>query len=410
MAKVRKDSKGRVLHKGESYIRDRELFCYAYTDSFGKRRYIYSKDLGELRQKETQTKKDELDGIDIYVLAKSDLNFVFDRYIETKSELRSSTKSNYVYTYNRYVRKGFGKKKITDIKYSDVLFFYNALLKEGLSISTVESVHILLHPAFQMAVRDNIIRTNPSDNVMAEIKKKNKGRPEPRRALTVEQQQAFMKFIDRPEYIRWKPMFTVMFGTGVRVGELLALRWDDLNFDENKITIRHDITYCPRLECGSKCEFRIDDPKTEAGKRVIPMLDKVREALIEEKKYQNETGNHNIMELGGFSGFVFCNRFGNFHNQSTINREIKRIVNDCNAKEQINARREGRKPIMIPSFSCHITRHTFCTRLCENETNIKVIQTIMGHKDIQTTLDIYAEVSEKKKQDVFRQLNSTNIV
>ena len=410
MAKVRKDGKGRVLHKGESYIRDRELFCYAYTDSFGKRRYIYSKDLGELRQKETQTKKDELDGIDIYVLARSDLNFVFDRYIETKSELRSSTKSNYVYTYNRYVRKGFGKKKITDIKYSDVLFFYNALLKEGLSISTVESVHILLHPAFQMAVRDNIIRTNPSDNVMAEIKKKNKGRPEPRRALTVEQQQAFMKFIDRPEYIRWKPMFTVMFGTGVRVGELLALRWDDLNFDENKITIRHDITYCPRLECGSKCEFRIDDPKTEAGKRDIPMLDKVREALIEEKKYQNETGNHNIMELGGFSGFVFCNRFGNFHNQSTINREIKRIVNDCNAKEQINARREGRKPIMIPSFSCHITRHTFCTRLCENETNIKVIQTIMGHKDIQTTLDIYAEVSEKKKQDVFRQLNSTNIV
>ena len=126
MAKVRKDGKGRVLHKGESYIRDRELFCYAYTDSFGKRRYIYSKDLGELRQKETQTKKDELDGIDIYVLAKSDLNFVFDRYIETKSELRSSTKSNYVYTYNRYVRKGFGKKKITDIKYSDVLFFYNA--------------------------------------------------------------------------------------------------------------------------------------------------------------------------------------------------------------------------------------------------------------------------------------------
>lgn len=410
MAKVRKDSKGRVLHKGESYIRDRELFCYAYTDSFGKRRYIYSKDLGELRQKETQTKKDELDGIDVYVLAKSDLNFVFDRYIETKSELRSSTKSNYVYTYNRYVRKGFGKKKITDIKYSDVLFFYNALLKEGLSISTVESVHILLHPAFQMAVRDNIIRTNPSDNVMAEIKKKNKGRPEPRRALTVEQQKAFMKFIDRPEYIRWKPMFTVMFGTGVRVGELLALRWDDLDFEENKITIRHDITYCPRLECGSKCQFRIDDPKTEAGKRDIPMLDKVREALIEEKKYQSETGNHNIMELGGFSGFIFCNRFGNFHNQSTINREIKRIVNDCNAKEQINARREGRKPIMIPSFSCHITRHTFCTRLCENETNIKVIQTIMGHKDIQTTLDIYAEVSEKKKQDVFRQLNSTDIV
>ena len=116
------------------------------------------------------------------------------------------------------------------------------------------------------------------------------------------------------------------------------------------------------------------------------------------------------MELGGYTGFVFCNRFGHFHNQSSINREIKRIVNDYNAREQVNARRDGRQPVIIPSFSCHITRHTFCTRLCENETNIKLIQVIMGHKDIQTTLDIYAEVTESKKQDVFRQLNSTNIV
>ena len=408
MAKVRKDTKGRVLHKGETYNRSRQGYVYTYTDSFGKRRFIYARDLGELREK--QTKKDELDGISVYALSQSDFNYVFDRYIETKSELRSSTRSNYIYNYNRYVRKGFGKKKISEIRYSDVIFFYNALLQKGLAMSTVEAVHGLLHPTFQMAVRDNIIRNNPSDNVMAELKKKQKGRPEPRRALTYEQQRAFLDFLDRPEYIRWKPMFTVMFGTGVRVGELIALRWEDVDFEDNKVSIRHDITYCPRIEHDSKCEFKIDDPKTEAGKRDIPLLDKVKEAFLAEKKYQEETGNHCVMELGGFSGFIFCNRFGNFHHQGSINREIKRIVNDHNAREQVNARREGRQPLMIPSFSCHITRHTFCTRLCENETNIKVIQTIMGHKDIQTTLDIYAEVSESKKQDVFRQLNHTNVV
>ena len=410
MAKVRKDTKGRVLHKGETYNKSRQGYVYTYTDSFGKRRFIYARDLGELREKEKQTKKDELDGISVYALSQSDFNYVFDRYIETKSELRSSTRSNYIYNYNRYVRKGFGKKKISEIRYSDVIFFYNALLQKGLAMSTVETVHGLLHPTFQMAVRDNIIRNNPSDNVMAELKKKQKGRPEPRRALTYEQQRAFLDFLDRPEYIRWKPMFTVMFGTGVRVGELIALRWDDIDFDDNKLSIRHDITYCPRIEHDSKCEYKIDDPKTEAGKRDIPLLDKVKEAFLAEKKYQEETGNHCVMELGGFSGFIFCNRFGNFHNQASINREIKRIVNDHNAREQVNARREGRQPLIIPSFSCHITRHTFCTRLCENETNIKVIQTIMGHKDIQTTLDIYAEVSESKKQDVFRQLNHTNVV
>ena len=410
MATIRKDKKGRPLHRGESFKAARQLYCFTYVDSFGTRRYIYSKDLGELREKEKQVKRDELDGIDVYTLAKSDLNYVFDMYIDSKSELRSSTKSNYVYTYNRYVRKGFGKKKITEIKYSDVLFFYNALLKEGLAISTVEAVHTLLHPTFQMAVRDNIIRNNPSDNVVAELKKKQKGRPEPRRALTEEQQQAFLNFLDRPEYIRWKPMFVVMFGTGVRVGELIALRWNDIDFEENKISIRHDITYCPRVDKGSKCEYELSDPKTEAGKRDIPLLDKVKEAFVDEKRYQDESRNHNTMELGGFKGFIFCNRFGSFHNQASINREIKRIVNDHNQQERVRASREGRKPIIIPSFSCHICRHTFCTRLCENETNIKVIQTVMGHNDIQTTMDIYAEVSEKKKQDVFRQLNNTNIV
>lgn len=410
MGKVRRDTKGRVLHKGESYKACRNTYVYSYTDAFGKRRYIYDQDLGKLREREKQVMKDELDGIDIYALSKSDLNFVFDRYIETKSELRSSTRSNYVFTYNRYVRKGFGKKKIADIKYSDVLFFYNSLLREGLSVSTVETVHGLIHPTFQMAVRDNIIRNNPSDNVIAEIKKKQKGRPEPRRALTVEQQEAFLKFIERPEYIRWRPMFIVMFGTGVRVGELIALRWDDVNYEENKISIRHDITYCPRVEHNSKCEYKIDAPKTVAGLRDIPLLDKVREALIAEKNYQDENGIRNVMELDGFSGFVFCNRFGNFHNQASINREIKRIVNDYNAREEVNARRDGRKPIIVPGFSCHIARHTFCTRLCENETNIKVIQTIIGHNDIQTTMDIYAEVSEKKQQEVFRKLNTSNIV
>ena len=123
MGKVRKDTKGRVLHKGETYKACRHTYVYSYTDALGKRRYIYDQDLGKLREREKQVKKDELDGIDIYALSKSDLNYVFDRYMETKSELRSSTRSNYVFTYNRYVRKGFGKKKIADIKYSDVLFF-----------------------------------------------------------------------------------------------------------------------------------------------------------------------------------------------------------------------------------------------------------------------------------------------
>ena len=409
MTKVRKDGKGHVLHKGEMYIRSKELYSFSYTDALGKRKCLYSRTLEDLRDKETELQRNKLDKLESYVMAKADINYVFDRYIATKTELRSTTRTNYVYTYDRYVRKGFGKKRISDVRYSEVLTFYNALMEKGLSVSTVESVHSVLHPTFQLAVRDHILRSNPSDEVISEIKKKLKGRPEPRHALSIEQQRAFLGHLEKPEYYRWKPLFVTMFGTGCRVGEIIGLRWVDLDFENGSININHNVTYYPRSDKGYKCEFKVSLPKTEAGIRTVPMLEKVEEALKLEKRNQEQQGYHSLVELDGMSGFIFCNRYGNLHNPASINREIKRIVDDYNAQEEVKAKREHREPVIVPRFSCHITRHTFCSRLCENETNVKVIQSVMGHKDIQTTLGIYAEVSEKKKKNEFDKLNNDNI-
>lgn len=411
MAKrIRKDTKGRVLHKGETYRRDKQLYCFCYTDLLGKRHSLYAPDLGKLRERERQLEQNKLDSIELYAFGKVDVNFVFDRYISTKKDLRSSTFSSYCYIYERYVRKGFGKKKIVDVRYSDVLLYYNTLIEAGLKPNTVDGIHTILHPAFQMAVRDNIIRNNPTDGAMAEIKRKMKGSTEARHALKLEEEKEFLSCLDKPENVRWRPLFTVMFGTGVRISELIGLRWEDLDFEENTISINHNVTYRPRASSGFRSSYEVSLPKTNAGIRTIPMLDKVRNALLEEKRYQDETGFKCNMEIDGMSGFIFFNRFGKIHNLEGINKTIKRIVDDHNASEEIKAVREGRKPLMIPRFSCHITRHTFCSRLCENETNVKFIQDIMGHKDIRTTLDIYAEISETKKQDVFRNLNDDAIL
>ena len=92
-------------------------------DPFGKRRYKYSMDLIKLREIEKSLIKDQLDGLDVYAAGKADLNFVFDRYISTKTDLRRTTYTNYTYMYDRFVRPEFGKKKIGTIKYSDVLYF-----------------------------------------------------------------------------------------------------------------------------------------------------------------------------------------------------------------------------------------------------------------------------------------------
>lgn len=86
------------------------------------------------------------------------------------------------------------------------------------------------------------------------------------------------------------------------------------------------------------------------------------------------------------------------------NKGIKRIYEACNAKEIIDAKKEHREPVIIPHFSCHVLRHTFCSRLCESDMNIKVIQEIMGHKNIETMLDIYTEVNFNKKQESLEEL------
>ena len=98
------------------------------------------------------------------------------------------------------------------------------------------------------------------------------------------------------------------------------------------------------------------------------------------------------------TGFIFCNRFGSVPNPQTVNHtHINVLPTTIMLHEVVRAKKEHRDPIILPNFSCHHLRHTFCTRLCENETNLKVIQSIMGHKNIETTLDIYAEATEKKK-------------
>ncbi|MBQ6362289.1 MAG: site-specific integrase [Lachnospiraceae bacterium] len=410
MAKVRKDGRGRVLHKGESYLRSKSLYCFSYTDSFGNRRFIYANDLEQLREKETRFIRDRIDGMDTYLAAKASINYVFDRYMSTKTDLRGKTKAGYLYTYDRYVRNGFGKRRIGDVRYSDVLQFYLDLISNELGISTIEHINSLLRSAFKVAIRDNVIRSNPTDDVMHEVKRMVKEKPA-KRALTIEEQRAFINYLNKPEYIRWKPLFTVMFGTGCRIGELIGLRWSDLDFESSMISINHSIVYYSNYgkSEGRKCRYEVGLPKTEAGIRMIPMLNEVREAFLQEKRNQEESGCLSIVEIGGMSGFIFCNRFGNIHNQAALNHEIKHLVDNYNAEEMVKARHEGRKPLMLPRFSCHTTRHTFCTRLCENETNIKVIQSVMGHKNIQTTLDIYADVSERKKEEIFRNLNYGNI-
>lgn len=411
----RRDSKGRILNKGE-YQRSNGMYEYKYTEIDGTNRSVYSWRLTQvdkapkgkqsdfcLRELIQQIERDKQDGINSSKAKQLTLNAFFDEYIENKVGLKQSTRTNYKYMYKKYVSDNLGLKKISVIKYTDILKFYNSLIVDlGFKPNSMEIIHTILHPIFTVAVRDGYIRTNPTDNVMVEIKKSYNWEKSKRRALTVQQQSAFMSFFaEHEQYSRWLPLFKFLLGTGCRVGEVIGLRWKDCDFENNLISINHNLIY--RQQDNGKCEYHITTPKTKNGIRVIPMLSEVKKALLEEYEKQSKCG-FNETNIDGYSGFIFKNRFGSVLSPHNINRVIARVIFLHNKLETKKAKEENREPTMLPHFSVHNLRHTFCTRFCENETNVKIIQEIMGHADITTTMNIYNEATLDKKKESFANL------
>lgn len=412
----RTDNKGRILKDGESQRKD-GTYRFNYTDAEGVRHDVYSKRLVptdrlppgckedlSLREKERKIIRDLEDGIKAPVENRATLNDLFWIYISNKPELKESTRTNYLYMYQKYVQDTLGKKKIASIKYSDVKAFYNKLIREmGFKPNSMEIIHTIIHPVFTLAVRDNYIRINPAAGAMADIKKSHNWEKPKRHALTIREQETFVSYMAQHKtYSHWLSLFTVLLGTGGRIGEITGLRWEDCDFEAGIIHINHNMVY-RKFDGEEKAMFHIVTPKTSAGIRIIPMLSEVRKALEDEYERQKITGfNESIVD--GYTGFIFKNRYGDPMSAHNVNRAIDRICNEYNEEETILADKEGREPFLIRHFSVHNLRHTFCTRFCENESNIKVIQEIMGHADIETTMNIYAEATEQKKKESFANL------
>ena len=408
MAKARKDNRGYALRTGE-YQRSDGRYAFAYTNLKGERHTIYEKNLADLRAREKKILREIEDGLDPRAAERITLNELYDKYIGQKYDLKETTKGAYVYCYDRYVRESFGKRKIATIKYSHVKeYYYGLIIEGGLSSATLDNVHTQLHPAFQMAVRDGMLRVNPTDGVMAEIKKSHYWKKPKRHALTVPEQRAFTEFLkDNREYAGWAPLMMVLLGTGMRIGECLGLRWDDLDFDKRSISVNHNLT--DRPDAKGECRKRINTPKTDAGHRTIPMIDEVFDAFLQEYEMQKCMG-YKSETIDGYTNFVFLTSGGAVVMPGSVDRTIHLMINAYNKQEPIDAKKEGREPVMLPNFSAHNLRHTFCTRLCENESNLKFIQSVMGHKDIQTTMDVYAEATEEKKQEIIGGLQGKIIV
>lgn len=203
-SKARKDSRGYALRTGECQRSDGR-YSYSYTDRTGKRHTIYAKSLVDLRNREKNLQKQLLSGVDPFAADKWTLNDMYDRYMSQKFNLKDTTKANYMYMYEHLVRDSFGRLKLSSIKYTDVKRFYYELVSEkGIKPNTVESVHNTIHPALQLAIREEILRINPSDGVMGELKRSKLWNKSKRHALSKPQQDALMEYVtSNREYAGW---------------------------------------------------------------------------------------------------------------------------------------------------------------------------------------------------------------
>lgn len=404
MATKRKDTNRIVLKKGE-YQRQNGTYAYRWTDKKGKRHTVYAKTLEELRDKEKEIEKDINDGIKAEARYTT-VNELYDLWVALKRGLKNNTFENYKYMYDTFVRPTFGKQRISTLKKSDVKKFYNYLADErGLQASTLDGIHTVLHQVLDMAVDDDYIRNNPSNNVLKELKQSHVFKTEKKRGLTLPEQELLLDFLKSSHtYSHWYPIFAVMVGTGMRVGEVTGLRWCDIDLENGVIDVNHTLVYyCHRDETAKNgCYFNVNTPKTSASNRKIPMIESVKEAFEIEKRYQEQLGIKCSTVVDGYSDFIFVNRYGHTQHQGTLNKAIRRIIRDCNDEVLLKDENAG---VLLPHFSCHSLRHTFTTRMCEAGINIKVIQDTLGHKDISTTMNIYTDATKELKIEEFRELD-----
>jgi len=402
----RKDSKNRVLMDGEFQRKD-GLYVFKKMKQ-GVVYYIYSKNLNELRRKEKILLNDIDDGINCSDQNLTVNNF-YERWRKVKAGIRDSTKGNYYYYYDKYVKDSFGNNRIRTVTENDVTIFYNSILdNKKLSMSTLENINNVVHQVFDTAVKDNYIRRNVVAGVLSSCKATRRYKKKEPITLTSEQQSVFLRYLrDTPKERYWFPLFMIAFGTGCRIGETAAILWSNVDLDKKQLKIVYILKHFDKLK--NEAKLILDAPKTDAGKRELPLLPEVVDAFIEQKHWMELMNRKCTQSVDGHSDFVFLNKEGRPFNPNTLNQTIKRLVRDCNKHEMKQAELEDREAVIVPKFSCHSMRHSFCTRFVEKEERLAFVKEYMGHTDIRTTIS-YVKTDPAKLKESINKLNMSILV
>ncbi len=392
-------AKGRIkLKKGEQQ-RPNGTFAYRWTDRYGSRHAVYAKTIIELRIKEESILKDAIDGIK-FLGPNVTINSYFEIWKKIKSGIRKTTLITYIRFYQRYIEPQFGHTTLKNLNYSNLVMFYKDLIENrGLSVSSVNKVNQILGMILNVAIRDGVIRTNPCTGAMKELKREYAGTKKEVKALTQAEQDTLEEFLRRPgHYHSLYPLITVMLYTGMRVGELGGLRWADVDFEKDEINISHTLVYDENLDHKAS-SFKLNPPKTKTSERRIPMNPKVRDALLRERDRQRNNNIKCNLTIDGYSDFVFLDDKGGLFHYKKLNHRLDRL--SAAIDKEIKTEGTANGLTAFPHIHSHIFRHTFATRMREAGADVKATAEIMGHTEVELTLNTYTDASDEfKRQEI----------
>lgn len=399
------------MKTGESQRKD-GTYDFRYTDSNHKRHSIYAPTLEELRRREAEiqaclimgseeiTSVEELRKQEAQMIVYAALGIdqtaaditvekLLEEYISLKRNVRYSTRSGYRFVQSVVAKYDFGQRCIRDIKVSDAQRWFIELFDDGYSWNSIAAVRGVVKPAFQMAFNEERIRRNPFDFRLDFLP----NNTEKRTALSEKQQKQLLNFIAEDEYCaKYLDEVVVLLGTGMRVSEFCGLTMSDLDFENRRIRVDHQLVWT------RNCKRYIEKTKTACGCRYIPMSDDVCRALY--SILSNRPRPRKEMMVDGYTGFILLDKNCNPKVALHIEHAVTRIWEKYN-EEHI---------VPMPKITPHVFRHTFCTNMANAGMDLKSLQYLMGHSDASVTLNVYTHSSyEKAERDMASIVSFTEI-
>lgn len=366
-----KSLKGKELGIGISQRKD-GIYQARFTNQLGRRRTIYNKSLSEIRKELRQEQVN--DDHDIYTTTrKYTLDQWYEFWVSTfKQNCRNTTIKEYNATYKR-ISKALGSRYIDEISLMDMQIIFNEMPSDACR----EFSKKVIYNVFEKAIESNLIINNPARKINTKVDKKQKKEP---RVLTKQEEQLILKYSKNNKANNF---IVVALGTGMRQGEIRALQKEDIDFQNGCIYVNH--TLCYTKENG----FELHEPKTYSGKRMIPMTKPVKEALKTQLRIREK-----IKSDKEYSRYVFVNVKGRPMHSKDVNVLVNNLVGI------IKENGYDIKPITPHTF-----RHTFATRAIEKDINPKVLQKILGHSNINITMNLYCHTNQDTLYEAMQKFN-----